>query len=234
MPLTSTESCSTQPTPHPIPRPAAPPLKPAHVHRQTHFAITDDSHRLALLSTPTFSEESSRVVAWPASRGVLATGRPAGRSPATAATVSPTPANSGDASPRRPAASAPQDARGAGQSSQRWDKPARPGKATASTRAIARASKTPRSGTPRGCNADSARRASCFEPWLPSGRPPDHPAGAANRPPTTVGLEARVGDQRVVIVHAIPGPRRPAPDLGGDRVGAAPAPDVMSGQRKCH
>jgi hypothetical protein len=59
MTLTCTASPSAQPTPHPIPRPAPPPLKLPTVHRQNALAITDASHRLTLLSTPTFSEDSS-------------------------------------------------------------------------------------------------------------------------------------------------------------------------------
>ena len=58
MPLTCMEAPSLQPSPQPIPAHSTTSAQPAQRPPKT-TAITDDSHRLALLSTPTFSEESN-------------------------------------------------------------------------------------------------------------------------------------------------------------------------------
>jgi hypothetical protein len=73
--LTCTEPPSAQSTPYPNPTPSSTSAQPAHRPPTNALAITDDSYRLALLSTPTFSEDSSaprrclarrraRVAAW--------------------------------------------------------------------------------------------------------------------------------------------------------------------------
>jgi hypothetical protein len=57
--LTCTDPPSAQPTPHSNPTSSTTFTQRAHRPPTNALAITDDSHRLALLSTPTFSEDSS-------------------------------------------------------------------------------------------------------------------------------------------------------------------------------